>query len=154
MIIAFDPGYTTGVAVIDNFRPLPAPQLVEFDVIAAFDIPWQDRIGMVRDLLANNRDRIKAIVYEQYKLFPHADAIRQQIGSEIPSARVIGVIEAEADRCGLFDRIVAQETWARKQIAIPVHHGRLLTGSRHRADAYGHAAYFARINWATLVNGG
>lgn len=151
MILSFDPGFTTGVVAIGNFRRISAPDLIDFDVIAAFEMPWNDRIRVTRDIIASNAPDIRAIVCERFFLFHHEDAIRKQIGSEMPSARVIGVIECAADENGIFNRIEFQETWARKQARVLPKHMREIGKSRHAFDAYCHAHYYARTHWRTLV---
>lgn len=153
MIVCFDPGYTTGVAVIGNFRAVPAPDLIDFDVIAAFDMPWADRVRATRDIITNNAPAIRAIVCERFYLFHHEDALKKQIGSEMPSARVIGVIEAEADRAGIFERLEFQETWQRKQARVLPKHMNEIGASRHTFDAYCHARYYARTHWRALTMG-
>lgn len=151
MILSIDPGYTTGVVLIGNLTATKAPILIDFDVITAFDLLWNDRIAGIRGILRTHQTSITTIVCERFKLFHHKDAIANQIGSEMPSARVIGTLEAEADRYGFAGRIEFQETWNRKQARVKPQHMDVIGASRHTFDAYCHAHYYARTHWRRWV---
>lgn len=146
MIIAFDPGYTTGVAILTDMQRLPPPTLIRFNVHSAFDFDWNDRFDVIRALLTANAINIDAVVYERYKLFPHADAIANQIGSEMPSSRVIGAIEMKCADLGLTDKLVVQDVWQRDQARILPAHAERVSKNRHINDAYRHAHYYARMH--------
>lgn len=154
MILAFDPGYTTGVVALGNWRPKPAPEFIDFDVIASFEIAWQDMEIATHAIITANAETLDALVYERFKLFHHEDAITAQIGSEMPSSQVIGVIKLSARLNSVHNRLVVQETWARKQARVKPQHMVDVHGSRHTFDAYCHAHYYARTNWRALLRNG
>lgn len=146
VIIGIDPGYTTGIAILDNVRRRDAPDLVDFNTLAAYEIDWNGRTFATRSLLETYAERVAAIVIEEFKLFPYIDAFESQIGSVMPSARVIGIIEAYADVYNIADRIVFAEVWQRKQVRTRTVDAPVSKRSRHTSDAYAHAYYYARTH--------
>lgn len=142
MLLGIDPGYTSGTCLCD--------QIVSgdnFNVIAAIEMDWVHRLHMLDMLIGNNARALRAIVIERFKLFGHEDALRNQIGSEMPSSRIIGAVEALAFKYGIFDRIVFQEPWARKQLSILPQHRSLVGISDHTQDAYRHIRYYIATNY-------
>jgi len=136
MIIAVDPGYTTGVCAVHNIRSGD-----QFDVFSATEINWSQRLAFFSVLLLNHRTTIIEIVIERFVLFGYEDAIQRQINSEMPAARVIGAIEGIAEICGLSSKVVFQEPRDRKQVSIIAAHRDQIGLSRHNQDAYRHARY-------------
>jgi hypothetical protein len=138
MILAIDPGYTTGTCLADH---------VDFDastfnVIACVEVDWRDRALFFRATIEAHRDRLQAIVIEQFKLTNEPKALAAQYKSEMPSSRIIGLVEGIAYCYGIQDRIVFQEPWQRTQTRIPVEHRQLAGLSRHNQDAYKHLRYY------------
>lgn len=134
-LIAFDPGRTTGVVVahttdgVTNSGP-------KFDIDQSFAFGWDDRFMVVYNLLATLPD---AIVVESFYLFKHQS--EHQIGSEFPSVRVIGVIEAYAWQLTIFDRIHYQQPSVRKRVAVLPEH-QVVEMSPHTGSAYRHLRHY------------
>lgn len=144
LIIAIDPGYTTG-NVIAELDPRSANG---FTFVAAVELEWSNRLRFYREFFAANYARIEAIVIERFYLFGYGDSLQSQVGSEMPSSRVIGAVEAFADFFELTDRIVVQEVWAKKQLkrVDNAFFAGPLGFSKHNLDAYKHCWYYARTN--------
>lgn len=132
IIIAFDPGETTGVAVGQHTGGR------DFDLIESWEIPWERRTT-VHDALEEFRPNF--IVVESFRLYAHK--ARQQIGSHFPSVRVIGMIELSAHLWGLGE-LFFQTPSLISQVKIPreLEVENTFSGSEHRKDAYKHLRYF------------
>jgi len=131
MIIGIDPGLTTGVCVIDD-----VVSAREFTIVQSGEISWSNRFWFREFFITNSRS-LKTIVIEQFKLYEHK--AKSQTGSIIPSARMIGIIEAYAYECNLLPLIVFQPASfisARGNYTIQVLHQ--LPSSDHVRDAYRH----------------
>lgn len=140
MIIAVDPGGTTGVAYGERIA------LAEFDLLGARELAWDDRFWLAAFILAH-QDRIDRIVVERFVLYNDPIRLRSQIGSNMPSSQVIGIVECAAHLAGLLDKVVYQGAADRLTIKrIPDKHKKLLPRSNHVEDAYRHLAYFFIIN--------
>lgn len=136
MIIGVDPGYRTGVCVLNNIQSGD-----QFSVFTSIEVEWPQRLSFFAVLLRNHRNAILEIVIERYVLFGYEDAIKTQINSEMPAARVIGVIEGIAECCGLTSKLVFQEPRDRRQVGIIPEHRDQVGLSRHNQDAYRHARF-------------
>ncbi len=133
LIISFDPGGTTGCAVIEHSSGR------NFQLVMSLEYAWVDRCKIF-NLLYANRTRIKAIVIEEFRLFENKTTLHSQINSEMPSARVIGIIELSATLCKL-NCITFQTPAQRNNVSILPEHKPLIKRSKHCIDAYLHARY-------------
>lgn len=134
LILSFDPGATTGCAVAEHLSGK------EFQLLQSLEYPWQDRFKIF-NLIYANRTRIKAIVIEEFRLFANKTTLHSQINSEMPSARVIGIIELAAQLSKL-DCITFQKPAQRLQVGVQPEHKPLIKRSRHTIDAYLHLRFF------------
>jgi hypothetical protein len=110
LIVAVDPGYTSGCVLGAYAERDP----LGFTFIAANEIEWHTRARFFTAFLGAHAPRIRAIVIERFYLFSFPDAVKNQVGSEMPAPRVIGLVEGIAEVFELSDRIVVQETYAKK----------------------------------------
>lgn len=147
MLMAFDPGYTTGVCVARGVRY----PFREFTVTQSLELKWEDRFNISWALRAarlqedQGGEQLDAIIIEDFRLNPNLAS--EQSYSNFPSCQVIGAIGAFAFMYGFLDRIVMQPPSNRKSVQIlPVHAPQLLKGSEHAADAYRHLRYFVVMN--------
>lgn len=134
-VYAFDPGTTTGFASIDV-----AEDGKSFVLVRCEEIPWTDRLSDLRNLFSDVPAHIH-IVVESFRLFPHK--ARAQIGSQFPSVRMIGAIEATVHMYGLkVDNIVFQEPGDIARVKVLEEHVTVVAGSPHKIDAYRHARLY------------
>jgi len=148
-ILSFDPGYSTGFAraeVVGN----------TFHLRSAEVIAWPDRfaiVGIFRNAVAALRAAKVAkllIVVESFHLYKHK--AQDLVGSDMPSAQVIGIIETSAFLNGFHNgqhpMIVYQPASCIARVNVD---GYLLNGkplkSPHTRDALAHAKYY----WATKL---
>lgn len=134
LIIAFDPGATTGVAAIEHTNGR------NFQLVMSLEYAWVDRFKIF-NLIYLHRASIKQIVIERYRLFENKTTLHAQIGSEIPSARVIGLIELSAAICKL-NCITFQDPSDRNSVSVLPEHRQLIKRSKHCIDAYKHARFY------------
>lgn len=139
MIIAIDPGYTSGTAIAE--RP---DARGNFILTACLEIAWINRFYYA-DFIVTHGKAIDAIVIERFKLTKHKEALFNQIGSEMPSSRIIGLVEAAAHLAGIFDRIRVQDPYERLSMRIPPDHQTIVGLSNHNQAAYKHLAYYVRM---------
>lgn len=138
LIMSFDPGGTTGVAVAEHSTGR------DFQLLHSLEFPWQHRFS-VFNLIYLNRAKIKALVIEEFRLFENKTTLHGQINSEMPSARVIGIIELSAQICKL-NCITFQKPSQRLNVTVLPQHKALIKRSRHCIDAYLHLRYFVLSN--------
>lgn len=141
--VTIDPGGTTGFVVLCHPNGVITSE--HYTVHTALEVMWSNRFWYHRFLI-DHRDRIGAIVIEKFVLFPNPKTMQAQIGSEFPSVRTIGIIEAYAELLGLHDRITYQMPNDRNSAKIPQEHWKVVGPSDHVKDAYRHARYFAWMN--------
>lgn len=134
LIIAFDPGACTGVAAIEHTNGR------NFQLVMSLEYAWVDRFK-VFNLIYLHRASIKAIVVEEFRLFENKTTLHSQINSEMPSARVIGIIELGVALCKLQPPVF-QSPAQRKNVSVLPEHRQLIKRSRHCIDAYLHARYY------------
>lgn len=140
MIIAVDPGGTTGV----TWGKIIVPG--EFKLVGAKEVVWSDRFWLFW-FIVRNQAKIKRIVVERFLLYNDPLRLRSQIGSNMPSSQVIGIVEAAANAVGLLDKVVYQGAADRLTMReIPKAAKAILGRSNHTEDAYRHLAYFVIIN--------
>jgi hypothetical protein len=135
IIIAVDPGYTTGIVV----GKVTGPR--DFFVIEAAEYDWEGRFR-IGDLL--DRYRPSVVVVENFRLYAHS--ARNQINSPFPSARVIGVVDTFCWERGI--EVVMQMPAMRSSVTVLDEHKPILEGSPHTADAYRHLRYYILMNGA------
>lgn len=144
-IVAFDPGGTTGIALIDHDFGR------DFELIKSFELPWKNRFEIF-NLIYTNRLYIKAIVIEEFRLFANQKTLHAQIQSDIPSAQVIGIVELSA-RLAKLNSVVFQkpsdihtkDPITKKPvytIEIPPKFKPQIHRSLHCIDAFLHARFF------------
>lgn len=139
LIVAIDPGKTTGFCVIGCPADVMHPDI--YDVFQASEVEWKNRF-FFHAFFALHRIEIRAIVIERFKLFRNPKTMEAQINSEFPSVRVIGIVEAYAELFDLGNKIVFQEPNDRRSAQIPRIHWKALGTSDHVRDAYRHARYY------------
>lgn len=135
LIIAFDPGLTSGVCIAQHTSGK------QFKVVNSLEIAWNDRFKIF-NLLYSNRTKITAIVIEEFRLFANKTTLNSQINSEMPSSRIIGIIELSAALCKLTSCITFQTPAERKNVSVLPEHVSHLVRSRHTIDAYLHLRYY------------
>lgn len=145
LVVALDPGATTGCAVIEHITGK------NFQLVMSLEYPWIDRFKIF-NLLFANRARIKAIVVEEFRLFENKNTLHSQINSEMPSARVIGIIELAATLCKL-DCITFQTPSQRNNVSVLPEHRHLIKRSKHCIDAYLHGRYFLLTHYRKANDG-
>lgn len=86
---AIDPGETTGYALFDS----------QGRVTKRGQIYGRNEFCAILEKLLSNRDRgVTHVLFETYKIFPWVN----QGGSEVPAAKVIGVIEYLCDKYDIY----------------------------------------------------
>jgi len=142
-IVAIDPGYTTGV-VIGSGADFAARRV---NLVRSYDVAWETRDTWFMRLFKQHSAKalvqpITHVVIESFTLTDEQDALQSQIGSEMPSSRVIGLVEGLARVYGLADRIYFQHPRDRYNMRILDGDRARLGRSRHCIDAYRHMRYF------------
>lgn len=150
IIMAVDPGQTTGVCIIKEFDKAPnaLTQIDGFQVMASWQIPWESRISFFVALFsgafATDDGEILLpgiVVIESFRLRP--GRAMEQIGSEFPSVRVIGIVETLIYQCTVAQPLlVFQEPAIIGRVEILPEHKQQLSGLIHAQDAYRHARYY------------
>lgn len=140
MLISIDPGYNSGTCIVDSFDAGG-----NFNVTACLAIDWSNRFYYYEYITTHGK-AIDAIIIERFKLTGDPDKLRTQFKSEMPSSRVIGLIEAAAYSAGIFDRIVFQEPADRFNVRILPQHYALVGPIKHNQDAYRHMHYYIRMH--------
>lgn len=148
-ILGFDPGGTTGFACIRYLGVFDCFFLEE-----SSQYIWERRCIDTR-LLVNKYARLarekKAnfyIVCENFKIY--RDKAQDQVGSEVPSARVIGALEMVVSMLypvpygeqGIIFHMASEI----QRVQIRDEHTALVGTSEHRKDAYKHARLFLAKN--------
>jgi len=142
-IVGIDPGNTTGYCMIDE-----APDKSGFQVVSVAQIPWEKRVSFFQALFYGTFTNDKGepqlpeiVVIESFRL--HPGRAREQTGSEFPSVRVIGIVEAFVSMCcPKPPLLVFQEPGVIGRINILPEHESMLSGLVHAADAYRHVRYY------------
>lgn len=136
IVATFDPGLTTGYCVVQVAHDLPAG----FVVLESGVVKWSTRVLGVRALLRKYRPNLTVV--EEFKLYKHK--AQDQIGSDFPSVRVIGIIETYMVEFELGAPAFqgAALIAGAPPVRILEEHVSLLHNSEHARDAYKHARYF------------
>ncbi len=137
LILALDPGVTTGYAIGRATGP------VTFDVLELGEIPWETRLSRLMELIETKN--FDVIVMEDFRLYKHA--AHAQVNSNFPSVHVIGAVEAFVYRSfaafGFQTKIVFQPASVRQNVKVNVVHVDLTVGKGpHVLDAYLHLKYY------------
>lgn len=131
---AFDPGLTSG------FCSAIHTSGKDFKIVASMEIPWEARFKIF-NLMYVNRANITGIIIEEFRLFSNKITLNSQINSEMPSCRIIGIIELSAALCKL-DCVYFQTPSQRLNVEVSPEHAKQLMRSRHAIDSYRHLKYF------------
>lgn len=142
LLFIYDPGGTSGFCCIRHTTGR------DFNVVASYEIPWNDRLKIF-NVMYSNRTRIKAVIIERYQLFKNELTLKSQIGSEMPSARVIGIVELAVAICQV-QPLVFQEPSVMGNVSILPEHRKLIAKSlkypsqrsEHCKDAYLHGRFY------------
>lgn len=140
-IVGIDPGQTTGVCAADE-------QGDDFQVASTWQIPWENRLSFFRALLCgtfahDNGEPLlpEVIVIEKFHLRP--GRALEQIGSDFPSVRIIGIVEAFASLClPVQPLLIFQDPSVIGRVEILPQHAEQLKGLIHAQDAYRHVRYY------------
>lgn len=135
LVVAFDPGGTTGVAVGIHSR---SPDF-SFSLLESSEVFWVDRY-LVYDIIEgySKRDCTISVVAEDFKPAPHAiQALAQR---HVLASEVLGMIDLACKRLEVqFSR---QPPSVRKSVRILNEHKEVVGVSPHRQDAYQHLRYY------------
>jgi len=142
LLVSIDPGGTTGFCVFQ----FPSGIITEtYAVHTALEVRFSNRLWF-RSFFLKYQEEIGIILLERFKLFRNPKTMEAQINSEFPSVRIIGIVEAQAEMYGLFDRIRFQEPGDRKSANIPRYDWAAVGPSDHVKDAYRHARYYTLMH--------
>lgn len=135
VIFAIDPGGSTGICVgrYDARH--------EFTIFDAWTVPWAERFGIRESLSLHMPDRV---VVESFRLYAHA--AQEQINSDFPSVRVIGMVEAFLHDFHWLDRLTFQPPSVRQNVEALPQHRSLVNKTAHTLDAYRHLRFFVLSN--------
>jgi len=142
VIIAIDPGYTTGTAIATDIESAE-----RFNLIGAFEIGWQARFNFFATFFRSNADRLTAIIIEDFRLSNDEKLQKAQAGSRMPSSQVIGQIETECYHYGLRNRFILQEPRDYHNMLILNEHIERVGLSNHNKVAYRHLRYYIRMHY-------
>lgn len=130
-IIAFDPGLTTGVCIIEQWD-----EERTFKVILSGVIEWSSRFQMIQTLVG--REAYTSVVAERFTLYKNK--AQDQVGADFPSCQVIGIIGMCMHLRGLDEPILYPASNMLRVEILP-EHANQLHKSEHGRDAYKHARY-------------
>lgn len=140
-VMAWDPGGTTGVCVGVAAPSVPAG----FEVVHSGIIPWANRFSKIRAYIDHYHP--EHTIVEPFILYKHK--AKDQIGSNFPSAQVIGIIEAYLymSGCAMPSYQGAYIIAGKPPVQILSEHRPLLYKGKpddmeHGFDAYKHMRYW------------
>ena len=137
-VLAFDPGFTTGVAVA-RLHP------TEFIPVLLREVGWHERLGDLMVLFSQFEGMVETVVCEDFALYP--SKAKEQIRSRFPSVQVIGNLQM---LCELFSLPLVMQSPSVKAHALllPEHRALLKKAkSEHVNDAYKHLRYWFSTEW-------
>lgn len=139
-ICGIDPGQTTGVCLIEDHDDSN-----DFQVLNVWQIPWENRLTFFKALLTctftNGESLVpEVVVIESFRLRP--GRAMEQVGSEFPSVRIIGIVEALLSLCIPQPPLIFQEPSVTARVNILSDDQPILLGLVHASDAYKHARYY------------
>jgi hypothetical protein len=132
IICGIDPGETTGFVLM-----CLTSTKGDYDVIKAFEIPWGRRFEL-RNLLHKYLPDV--LVIESFRLYEHK--AKDQIGSDFPSVRVIGITEAYMYELDCLKAITYQPAHVTARVQVLARHVGVIGSSEHVKDAYKHLRYY------------
>lgn len=144
MIIAFDPGLSTGVVGGINVDYAER----QYKLIIARVIPFAERTQIAKLLdpaswiVAEQwKEPIEAIIIEDFMLY--ADKANAQINSRFETVKVIERITVYAEQLGLADKIIMQPAGLRLSAkGMQLEHRDTIAPNRHLTAAYQHLRYY------------
>lgn len=137
-LIAIDPGATSGVAIGQYLGSRM------FIVSEVYELIWSQRFE-IKKVIRTLAPRIPYIIVEEYRIFP--DKAIEQAWSKVPSAQMIGIIEAVADDCHLLHNVFYQKPSQISNTRVLDRDEPLTRSARdHKRDAYKHLRYFVLMN--------
>lgn len=136
VLIAIDPGYTTGVCVV---KYIGKPTPYDFEILESFEIPWASRFLDVSGLLNRRKDALRRLIVEDFVLYENK--AQDLIGHGFPSPEFRGVVKTYAFEMGLLHLWMDQLAAVRKSVRVLEEHRPLLAPGQHCLDAYQHARY-------------
>jgi len=148
ILMAFDPGKTTGVCVADVSAD-------NFQVTDCFEILWSHRFAITKALISGTYYNARVprlpdfVVAESFRL--RQGKALSQTGSDFPSVQVIAIIQtylymyARAENG--HELLKLQDPHMRVKVKVMNEDKSWVLGSPHRKDAYQHA----RLFWAKNI---
>lgn len=134
--IAWDPGVTTGICVFE----LDPTDPEGFRVLQSAVMAWKVRFEVVPHLLREIQPG--HLIVEKFILYKHK--ARDQIGSDFPSAQLMGTIEMAARFVLLTPpQISRPPASVMERVEILSRDVSQIVASEHARDAYKHARFYA-----------
>lgn len=125
--MAFDPGLHTGIAIWDDKGKF---------------IKWHTTHSNeeLHAYLAEDVEGIKVVIYEDYRLFRHK--AQEQVGSKIPAAQAIGIIETFARiwKAKIIKQPSSIKSTAEKWTGLVT--AGMSHDKTHPIDAFNHGEYY------------
>ena len=143
LVLGVDPGHTTGWVVLDIATGVPLKREQTTGNEATSDFLYQ-----LSHEFPDTAYELTAIVMEDYKIFAHK--AKQHIGSNVPAAQVIGIVEHQARQWRV--PVVKQPAnilpMAQKLtgVTMPSNHSK-----SHWVSAYLHACFYLIKNGQMLT---
>lgn len=135
LILAIDPGHTTGIALIRRY------DRASFDIVSSFNLNWDQRFSLY-PLCCELVTNLEAIVIEEFRLANNTKLQQAQTHSHFPSVRIIGITELAAFSLGILDRLHFQTPSQRKNVTIAPDERKHLLQSPHAFDAFMHGKFY------------
>lgn len=141
LVLGIDPGQTTGIAILNR-----KGKSKQFTIFRSGVMLWHNRCN-IQSMLEKLKPYLEAIAIEEFRLRANPKTLKAQIGSDIPSVRIIGIVEMACFNLGLTNRVTFQTPAQRlnmdvsKEIKAQLHH------SQHGIDSFQHAKYFIFTHW-------
>ena len=141
LVLAFDPGESTGAAVVDSGEwPPKVLQTTTIHDVGHLAIFWSFWIK------PHGQDDCQAVVFESWRLRP--GTALQKTGSEFPEIQVIGQIKLLAYQAGLWDKLIKQEPYAQSGTMFDSTFAQYGTALKlkttHERSALSHALYYLK----------
>lgn len=137
-LISVDPGKTTGLCV---GRYTGAPSRFDFDLVGAYEVPWDDRF-FFKHVLANTMQAgpLFRVIVEKFVLYEAKK--NDLVYDDMPSSMFTGMVHAYLHEADALNLLVYQlAAWRVGTEVLPVHK-KALGSSPHITDAYKHLRYY------------
>lgn len=134
ILMAIDPGETTGIRVFNGIRPIAWYQVICIDTASV-----SSALEQIEGLLIEHKPEI--VVMEEYRVYAHRT--RQHAGSDLFTARLIGALEAMLAKHHV--NWVKQTATQAKKFFTDVKlraWGYYIPGKKHANDATRHGCYY------------